>query len=136
MHLPRTRLTIRLMIIVVAMAAVAAWLLVTADRVRHDPHAEEMSHLRLCRDTAEVVVQTHPIQGVFWSRYWRRLLGQPWPGSFICPSCRERYERSEKRKLIDLASSDDGQKMMDAMAAIQKERQEARENALLHGVGR
>ncbi len=135
MRLPRLRFTIRAVIIVVAIAAVAAWLLVTADRVRRDPHAEEMSHLRLCRDTAEVVVHTHPIQGVFWPRYWRRLLGQPWPGSFLCPSCRERFERSEKRKLIDLASSDDGQKMMDAMAAIQKERQETREKALLHRAG-
>jgi hypothetical protein len=123
------------MIVVVALAAIAAWLLVTADRVRRDPQGEQMSHLRLGRDTAEVVVHTHPIQGVFWSRYWRRLLGQPWPGSFVCPSCRERYERAERRKLIDLGSSDDAQKMFDAMAKIRRGRQEAKEDALLHRAG-
>jgi hypothetical protein len=136
MRLPRVQFKVRWMMILVALATVAAWLLVTADRVRLDPQAEQMSHLRLYRDTAKLVVQTHPIQGVFWPRYWRRLLGQPWPGTFVCPSCRERYERSEKCKLIDLASSDDGQKMINAMGKIERERHAADIEAMLRRAGR
>src|SRR5258705_530428 len=118
MRLPKLRLTVRRMMVAVAIAGVAAWLVVTAIRVERDPHAEQMSHLRLVRDTAELCVYTHPIQGVFWSRYWRRLLGQPWPGTFVCPSCREQQERSQKRKMIDLASSSNGQELISIMSGI------------------
>jgi hypothetical protein len=101
--------------IVVAVLAVAAWLSATAVLVARDPNAEQMSHLRKRRDTGDLVVQTHSITGTFWPRYWRRLLGRPWPGSYVCPSCRERYERSEGHPLIDLDASDDGTKLFDKL---------------------
>ena len=122
MRRPHVRFTIRRMMVSVIAIGVVVWMAITAVRVTRDPRANQMSHLRLCRDTAELVVHTHSITGVFWPRYWRGLLGRPWPGSFVCPSCRERYERSENRKLIDLASSDDGGTMIEAMSRIEKER--------------
>jgi hypothetical protein len=122
--------------IAVVFAGVAAWLIITAVRVACDPNAEQMSHLRQYRDTGEVVVQSYPIRGVFWPRYWRRLVGRPWPGSYACPSCRERYERSENRRLIDLASSDNGSEILQAMARINEEREEAKMKALLERAGR
>jgi hypothetical protein len=36
----------------------------------------------------------------FWSKFWRILLGQPWPGSFICP-----YH--PKSRYIEPPSNDD-----------------------------
>jgi hypothetical protein len=119
------------MMIVVAVLAVAAWLSATAVLVARDPHAEQMSHLRQRRDTGDLVVQTHVITGTFWPRYWRRLLGQPWPGSYVCPSCRERHERSDGHPLIDLDSSDDGTKMLNEMSRINRQRQEAEIQALI-----
>jgi hypothetical protein len=124
MRWPRVRFTIRWLMLLVAAVGMAVWLVITAVRVALDPRANQLSHLRLGRDTTELVVHTHPIAGVFWPRYWRRLLGQTWPGSFVCPSCLERYERSENRKLIDLASSDDPLAMDEAKTRIETERGE------------
>lgn len=134
MRLPRPRLTIRQMMVGVALVGVTAWLITTAVRVARDPNAESMVHLRQYRDTGEVVVHAHPIVRVFWPRYWRRVLGQPWPGSYACPSCRERYERAENRQLIDLASSADGFEMLEAMNRINEERVEAKMKELLKQV--
>jgi hypothetical protein len=119
------------MMILVAVLGVAAWLARTADLVARDPNAEMMSHLRQRRDTGEFVVQTHPIVGAFWPRYWRRLLGQPWPGSYVCPDCLEKYERLDGHPLIDLASSDDGTELLEEMNRLDEERVEAEMRALL-----
>jgi hypothetical protein len=108
------------MLIVVAVLAVAAWLSATAVLVARDPNAEQMSHLRQHRDTGDLVVQTHTITGTFWQRYWRRLLGRPWPGSYVWPSCRELYERSEGHPLIDLDASDDGTKLLKKLSSKQQ----------------
>jgi hypothetical protein len=119
------------MMIVVAVIAVAAWLSATAVLVARDPNAEQMSHLRQRRDTGELVVQTHLITGTFCARYWRRLLGRPWPGTYVCPSCRERYKRRDGRPLTDLDASDDGTKMLNQMSRINHQRQEAEIKTLI-----
>jgi hypothetical protein len=124
------------MMIVVAVVGVAAWLAITAVLVVQDPNAEQMRHLRQQVDTGEYVVQAHPIIGVFWPRYWRRLLGRPWPGSYVCPSCRENYERSEGHPLIDLASSDKGEEMVQEMMRLDQERQDARMREVLGRSGK
>jgi hypothetical protein len=122
--------------VVVAIAGAAAWLIVTAVGVVHDPNYQTLSHVRMRLDNREVVTHSHPIEGVFWSQYRRRLLGQPWPGSFACPSCLEKYERIEGRKLLDLATSDDSGEMLSLMSRIDREREQARMKGLLEQAGR
>src|SRR5262245_48582052 len=130
MTFPRVRLTVRMMVVIVAAAGVASWLSATAVGVARDPRGGQMSHLRECPDTGETFIQAHTITGDFWPRYWRRLAGRPWPGSFGCPGCRERFERLVGRRLVDIASSDDGMRMRQAMARLDGERQEARMRAM------
>lgn len=101
MTFPRVRLSVRRMMIVVAATGVASWLSATAVYVARDPRGGQMSHLRQYQDTGEIIVETHVLTGDFWPRYWRRLMGHPWPGSFRCSGpgrfksldCREFLER-------------------------------------------
>jgi hypothetical protein len=125
MKLPRVRITVRQMMVSVAVVGVAAWLTITAVRVVNDPNGDGMCHLRMRVDTRELVTQSHPVKGVLWPRYWRRLLGQPWPGSYACPpACRERYERIDGHPLFDLLSGDGGFDMLAVMAQLDRPWQE------------
>ena len=106
---------------------VATWLTITAARVVSDPNGDGMCHLRMRIDTRELVTQGHPIQGVFWPRYWRRLLGQPWPGTYVCsPACRERHERIDGHPLFDMLSGDGGFDMLAVMGQLDRPWQEER----------
>jgi hypothetical protein len=114
------------MMLLVATVAVVTWMSITALAVAHDSKAKFIYHLRQNRDTGEVFVDGHLTTDTFWPRYWRRLLGRPWPGSYVCPSCRERQERLEKHPLIDLDSSDDEAKVFAEWGRIEQERRAAR----------
>lgn len=121
MRLPRVRFTVRRLMVAVAVVGVAAWLTITAVRVANDPNGGGMRHLRMRIDTRELVTQGHPVEGAFWPRYWRRLLGQPWPGSYVCPiACREQHERIDGHILIDLISSDGNFDMLAVMAQLDR----------------
>ena len=86
------RITIRSMMIAVALLGVAAWLATGAVLIARDPTVFTMSHFRVRVDTGQTIRYIHPITGVFWPRYWRRLAGRPWPGNYFCPpSCRENH---------------------------------------------
>jgi hypothetical protein len=116
--------------VIVACAGVAAWLLITAARVARDPNGGQMSHLRMDRETAELVVLTHSTNRDFWPRYWRTLLGRPWPARPVCTSCRDCDPWIGTRDWIDVASSPSQQAMLDTMTRILRER-EAKRRALL-----
>ena len=131
MRFPRFRITIRWMMIGVAILGVFAWLTITAVSVVRDPNAESMSHLRQRRDTGELIVYSHPTRGTFWPRYWRRLLGRPWPGNYVCPSCRADHEGRDEHALIDLDCSADGTEMLIKMSRLNEDREERRINAIL-----
>jgi hypothetical protein len=121
MKLPRVRFTVRRMMVFVAFVGVAAWLTITAVRVVNDPGGDGMSHLRMRVDTRELVTQSHPVEGLFWPRYWRRLLGQPWPGTYVCPpACRARFERMDGHPLFDMLSGDGGFDMLTVMAQLDR----------------
>lgn len=123
----RIQFTVGRMMVAVAVVGVAAWLTITASRVINDPDGDVISHLRMRTDTRGLVTQTHPIGGVFWPRYWRRLLGQPWPGSYVCPpACRQQYERTDGHPLFDMLSGDDGNKMLGLMAQLNEIWQEGK----------
>jgi hypothetical protein len=130
------------------------WLFLTAFRVGHDLPGQTIHHLwqdhlwqggasrppgpgpSALMATGDFVVTTHPLTGFagFWPRYWRRLLGQPWPGSFRCPDCPwEKDERFFGRKLI--ASSADGVWLRDWAVSRNTQRARAAFEALPVQIG-
>ena len=79
------RMTTRRWMVVTAAISIALWLGLTADRVIGDRQSQRLSHLWERRGTFEpgsVYSSGHPAP--FWPRYWRRLFGQPWPGTYVC----------------------------------------------------
>ena len=69
------------------------WLVVTADHVRNDRETGYLHHVWEREGSlwpGSVSYSQHPAP--FWPRYWRRLLHQPWPGSYVCDP-REGYQR-------------------------------------------
>src|SRR3954447_24866697 len=92
MRLPR--MTMRRWAIVVIAAAVVMWMAVIAYRVENDPSSRYIHHLWVRNDLPEGLprwpVGTLSVPN-FWPQYWRRLLGLPWPGSYICRCADPRY---------------------------------------------
>jgi hypothetical protein len=76
------RLSLRRMMALVALAAVATWLGGAAVRVMDDRRYGSILHHRHRPGECCGFVLFEPAP--FWPRYWRRLLGQPWPGSYAC----------------------------------------------------
>lgn len=87
MKLPRVRFTVLRLMAVVASAALVLWLAVTAARVCDDRESSNLYHYwhrygdhRISSSIEAMCNEPAP----FWPRYWRRLLGFPWPGSYDC----------------------------------------------------
>jgi hypothetical protein len=78
----RLSTTMRGAMAAVALAAVLSWAWATAERVREDRAMRYLWHLVLQKPRGGFV-ERH--QAPFWPRYWRRLLGQSWPGNYKCP---------------------------------------------------
>jgi hypothetical protein len=91
--------TIRAVMGGVAFAAVVSWLTVTAWRVSREP-GDFLWHAWLRRSTGAITVHGHGEPRTFWPRYWRALLGRPWPGDYPC-QCR----RAPDLDLMELASA-------------------------------
>jgi hypothetical protein len=75
------------------------------------PHATSLSLIRESHSYDRILRQ---LQRIFWSKYRRKVLGPPWPGNFVCP-CKEEFERSQGRKTVDLATSNDMNEMHDLL---------------------
>ena len=74
----------------VAAAAIALWLIRTAILVENDWKHRTLFHLFVMPDPATPAFGlVCPLPTPYWPRFWRRLLGLPWPGSFDC-GCRAR----------------------------------------------
>jgi hypothetical protein len=107
MRLPRPQFTVRRMMIIVALCAVVAWLLLAAIQIEREPNSQTLCHLRRFTDNGERIAFGHGSTAwTFWSKYWRRVLGLPWPGSFVCP-CKAEFEKKSQRSTVDLATSND-----------------------------
>lgn len=88
------RMTTRRWMIVTAGTSIALWLSVTAYRVKTDGESEWLFHLWERHDShspESVFSSSH--QAPFWPRYWRRLFGQPWPGTYVCDHSLESESR-------------------------------------------
>ena len=85
MRLPR--MTMRLWMVAVVGAAVMTWIAVTAYRIEHDVQHSWLHHHWAVKALPGI---SYPpsigtfCQSPFWPRYWRTLLGQPWPGTWKC----------------------------------------------------
>jgi hypothetical protein len=88
-------MTTRRWMAVIAANSIALWLGITADRVNHDYRKSgRVYHLWERRGVFEpgsLFNSQHPAP--FWPRYWRRLFGQTWPGSYACDQCIETHNR-------------------------------------------
>src|ERR1700710_2323696 len=87
MRLTGLRLSTRRTMAMVAVAALALWPAATAVRVSSDPQNQYLSHSwRGYAETPQGPITckftTHPAP--YFPRYWRRLVGAPWPGSYVC----------------------------------------------------
>jgi hypothetical protein len=95
MRLSRVRFTVRRMMAAVAVSGLAFYLLLTALRVHTDVRSSWLYHLweRHAIEGYETVFNAqHPAP--FWPRYWWKLLGQPWPGTYVCDeSCARSWEK-------------------------------------------
>jgi len=105
----------------VAAIAILCWLVVAAEQIRREPNSQTLCHLRRYSDTGKLFAYGHGSTGwIFWSKYWRKVLGLRWPGNFVCP-CKEEFERESGRKTVDLATSNDMNEIHDLMAATRSE---------------
>jgi len=93
MRLPR--MTTRRWMLVVSFLALSQWLGVVAYRVGTDPKGTWLFHLwerHGSIGSGSVFNAQHPVP--FWPRYWRALLGRPWPGSYVCDEgCTRTWDR-------------------------------------------
>jgi hypothetical protein len=95
MRLP-TMTTRRWMAVTVA-SAIALWLSVTAYHVETDRDGEWIYHLWERFDSIDPgSVYNSQHRAPFWTRYWRKLIGRPWPGNYACDpggECESRWGR-------------------------------------------
>jgi hypothetical protein len=93
MRLPR--MTTRWWIMGISVATLALWPAFTVYRIYTDLNSRWMYHTwerRGVEGYHDSRITTHPAP--FWPRYWRGLLGLPWPGTFTCADqCDESLNR-------------------------------------------
>jgi hypothetical protein len=91
--LRQLQMTTRWCIAAVAGAAVGMWMIAVVYRVQAASHKEDLFHLWVRKDLSRPEDRAGGLRGSllgtsccadFWPRYWRRLLGQPWPGTYRC----------------------------------------------------
>lgn len=73
--------------VMVAIAGLIFWLGATAFDVYRDRETYYLFHYYPWMGTDPIHGPQERFSGhpaPFWPRYWRRLLGLPWPGSYIC----------------------------------------------------
>jgi hypothetical protein len=85
MWLPRVRVTVRQLMVLVAIAGLGAWLVRVAMEVAKDPNGSVLYCVYQSPVTGEVNCITQCNPGTFWARYVRKLSGRPWPGDYQCP---------------------------------------------------
>jgi hypothetical protein len=79
------RMTTQRLMAVTAATAVALWLGIAALRVHNDSESKWIYHLwERFGSIQPGSVYNSQHRAPFWPRYWRRLLGQPWPGTYSC----------------------------------------------------
>lgn len=69
----------------VAAAALVVWLGLALYRVTTDRTGGGLYHVwehPVSGRYHSISLSSHPAP--FWPRYWRKLLGQPWPGTYVC----------------------------------------------------
>lgn len=123
MRLPRVRFSLRSALVLVAVVGLLFWLIVAADQLRREPNASTLCHLGQFRDNGEPFAHGHASSyWIYWSKYWRKVLYQPWPGSFACP-CKAELERTfgRGRKVEYLATSNDMNEMNERLHPLQAE---------------
>jgi hypothetical protein len=77
------RMTTRRWMSVIFALSIALWLGATAIHVINDRQGQRLEHLWERHHSPEpgsVYNSGHPAP--FWPRYWRRVFGQPWPGTY------------------------------------------------------
>ena len=90
MRVPHVRLTVRWMMVAVALIAVSSWLAATVFRVKQEP-VSRTYHVIVPRDPENPTLHDYLVYQCptpFMPRYWRRLFGQSWPVSYTCRNCK------------------------------------------------
>jgi hypothetical protein len=75
----------------VAVVAVASRIAATAYHVDHDPECRWLVHEWKRTDLPDLDQKPTTTVCVppFWPQFWRKLLYQPWPGTYLCDETRE-----------------------------------------------
>jgi hypothetical protein len=120
----------------VVFISIALWMAIPAYLVATDSQAGFISHLYMRNDTRQLfaVGQTHA--DTFWPRYFRRLLGQPWPGSYVCVSCKQAMEKNSGCEVVELESSTDGGYLMGRLQRLDMAHNEAEAQRQLRQMAR
>lgn len=75
----RLRIRVKTMLAAVALTAFGLWLAIPAVEFHRD--FKHFSHIH----SGDTMIADRLHATPFWSWYWRRILGRPWPGSYHCP---------------------------------------------------
>ncbi len=92
----------RRVLVAEASAGIALWLAGTAWRVHQEPRGQ-IVHMMQDRSNGALSLPGHSLPPSFWPHYRRALLGQPWPGDYLC-HCRLNPDPG-KRELASAADS-------------------------------
>jgi hypothetical protein len=102
-----------------AALAVALHLVVAGVRVAREPDVATLCHLGRHRDDGSLFVYGHAATpATYWGKYWRRVLGLPWPGGFVCPGCAERQGREFGRPVEHLEMANGMEVLHERMAEL------------------
>jgi hypothetical protein len=106
------------MISVVALALVLR-MIVAGVQVAREPNIGTLCHLGRYRDDGSLFVYGHAsTPATYWGKYWRRVLGLPWPGGFVCPGCAEQQQREFGRPVVHLELANGMEVLHDRMAEL------------------
>jgi hypothetical protein len=92
MKLHWIRFTVRRMMALTSVAGLGLWIGLACYRELVEQDRSWLYHVAVNDQGASLAYQ-HAVP--FWPRYWRRLIGRPWPGTYVCPArCGERFDPS------------------------------------------
>ncbi len=92
----RPQFSLRSTLLLVAFAAILAWLGVTAFQVWRDVRSQTLyAYVQFLDRPSRFSFRGR--DAPFWPRYWRRLLGRPWPGTYV-------YTDERRVRVLGIAS--------------------------------
>ena len=109
------RITIRKLMLAIVALAILLRLIVVGFQVWRQPNLSTLHHLRRFVHNNEPYVYSHGTNPAeYWAEYWRKVLGLPWPGGFVC-SCKAQQENEFGKATVDVETSHEMDLLIDHM---------------------